>query len=78
MYSGSIPCTFKKNNRQSNTDKERGQSPVLKKSLIKNDCNDWSREHNKPRYILDLLLSVINVSLQTVDIVKRLPKLKFD
>ncbi len=48
------------------------------KSLIKNDANDWSREHNKPRYILDLLLSVINVSVQTVDIVNKLPKLKFD
>jgi predicted helicase len=32
----------------------------------------------KPRYILDLLLSVINVSVQTVDIVNSLPKLKFD
>ena len=49
-----------------------------KKSLIKNDANDWSKEHKKPRYILDLLLSVINVSVQTVDIVKALPKLKFD
>ena len=49
-----------------------------KKSLIKNDANDWSKEHHKPRYILDLLLSVINVSVQTVDIVDKLPKLKFD
>jgi predicted helicase len=49
-----------------------------KKSLIKNDANDWSKEHHKPRYILDLLLSVINVSVQTVDIVNKLPKLKFD
>ena len=49
-----------------------------KKSLIKNDCNDWSKEHHNPRYILDLLLSVINVSVQTVDIVNSLPKLKFD
>lgn len=49
-----------------------------KKSLIKNDANDWSREHSQPRYILDLLLSVINVSVQTVDIVNALPKLKFD
>ena len=57
---------------------ERYCVSVDKKSLIKNDCNDWSREHNKPRYILDLLLSVINVSVQTVDIVKGLPKLKFD
>ena len=57
---------------------ERYCVSVDKKSLIKNDCNDWSREHKKPRYILDLLLSVINVSVQTVDIVKALPKLKFD
>jgi predicted helicase len=49
-----------------------------KKSLIKNDANDWAKEHHKPRYILDLLLSVINVSVQTVDIVKALPKLKFE
>ncbi len=49
-----------------------------KKSLIKNDANYWGREHGKPRYILDLLLSVINVSVQTVDIVNSLPKLNFD
>ena len=49
-----------------------------KKSLIVNDANDWGREHGKPRYILDLLLSVINVSVQTVEIVKALPKLKFE
>jgi len=49
-----------------------------RKSLIVNDANDWGREHGKPRYILDLLLSVINVSVQTVQIVKALPKLKFE
>ena len=49
-----------------------------KKSLIMNDANDWGREHGKPRYILDLLLSVINISVQTVDIVSKLPKLKFE
>jgi predicted helicase len=49
-----------------------------KKSLIRNDANDWAREHQQPRYILDLLLSVINVSVQTVEIVKALPRLKFD
>ncbi len=48
------------------------------KSLIRNDANDWAKEHGKPRYILDLLLSVINVSVQTVDIVNALPKLKFE
>lgn len=44
-------------------------------SMIRNDPNDWSREHNRPRYILDLLLSVINVSVKTVDIVNALPSL---
>ncbi len=47
-------------------------------SQIRNDPNDWAKEHGKPRYILDLILSVINVSVQTVDIVNSLPKLKFD
>lgn len=40
------------------------------------DPNDWVREHNKPRYILDLLLSIINLSVQTVQLVKSLPKLE--
>jgi len=55
---------------------ERYCVSVDKKSLIKNDANLWAREHGKPRYILDLLLSVINVSKQTVDIVAELPKLE--
>ena len=37
-----------------------------------------ARVNIRPSYILDLLLSVINVSIQTVDIVNHLPKLKFD
>ena len=56
---------------------ERYCISIDKKSLIKNDANDWGREHGKPRYILDLLLSVINVSTQTVDIVNSLPHLTF-
>jgi predicted helicase len=55
---------------------ERYQVTVHKESGIKNDPNDWSREVEKPSYILDLLLSIINVSVQTVDIVAGLPKLK--
>lgn len=47
-------------------------------SGIKNNPNDWAVEVGNPRYILDLLLSVINVSVQTVEIVKGLPKVKFD
>lgn len=46
-------------------------------SMIKNDPNDWAEEHNQPRYILDLLLSVISLSVATVKIVKSLPKLEF-
>lgn len=56
---------------------ERYQVNIDKDSLIKNDPNDWSKEHQKPRYILDLLLSVINVSVKTNEIVRELPKLKF-
>ncbi|MEQ9091430.1 MAG: type ISP restriction/modification enzyme [Balneola sp.] len=47
-------------------------------SGIKNDPNDWAEEVGNPRYILNLLLSVINVSVQTVDIVNSLPKLEFE
>lgn len=57
---------------------ERYQVSINKDSKIQNNPNDWSIEHNKPRYILDLLLSVINVSIQTVDIVNGLPNLKVD
>ena len=54
---------------------ERYAVTIDKASQIKNDPNDWSREHEQPRYILDLLLSVITLSCQTVDIVNALPKL---
>ncbi len=57
---------------------DRYQVKVDKKSGIKNDPNDWSIEVENPSYIFDLLLSVINVSVQTVDIVNELPKLKFE
>lgn len=48
------------------------------KSQIKNDANDWARDHHRPRYILDLILSVISVSCDTVDITSALPHLTFD
>jgi predicted helicase len=56
---------------------ERYQITTHKESQITNDPNDWAKEVGNPRYILDLLLSVINVSVQTVDIVNKLPKLEF-
>lgn len=57
---------------------ERYQIKIDKASQIKNDPNDWAKEHNDPTYILDLLLSVITVSLETMKIVKGLPKVEFD
>lgn len=57
---------------------ERYQVKVDKASGIKNDPNDWSEEVGNPRYILDLLLCIINVSVQTVEIVEGLPGLRFD
>jgi predicted helicase len=57
---------------------DRYQVKIHKDSGIKNDPNDWAKEVDNPRYILDLILSVINVSVQTVDIVNGLPELKFE
>ena len=48
-----------------------------KDSGIVNDPNDWAKEQGKPRYILDLLLSIVTVSMETMRIVKALPKLDF-
>lgn len=56
---------------------ERYAITTHKESQITNNPNDWSEEVGNPKYILDLLLSVINVSLQTVDIVEGLPKVEF-
>jgi predicted helicase len=56
---------------------ESYQIKTHKESGIVNDPNDWAKEHNKPRYILDLLLSIIAVSMKTVEIVKGLPKVEF-
>ena len=56
---------------------ERYTVTTDKKSGITNDPNDWAREHDDEKYILNLLLRVINVSVQTVEIVKGLPKLTF-
>ena len=47
-------------------------------SLITNDPNDWCREHDGPKYIYNLLLRIITVSLETKKIVRSLPKLKLE
>lgn len=56
---------------------ERYAVTINKDSQIKNDPNDWSREHNDEKYIYNLLLRVITVSVETVKIVNELPKLEF-
>lgn len=47
-------------------------------SQIENNPNDWCREHDDPKYIYNLLLRVITVSLETMKIVRSLPKLKLE
>lgn len=56
---------------------ERYQIKTDKASGIVNDPNLWASEHNSPRYILDLVLSCITVSLKTLDIVESLPEVDF-
>lgn len=56
---------------------ERYQVTVHKDSGIKNDPNDWAKEAGNEMYILDLLLSVVEISVRTVGIVEGLPVLGF-
>jgi len=56
---------------------ERYCDKVDKKSGIHNDANQWGIEHGNPRYPLDLLQSIITLSLRTLDIVDSLPKITF-
>ena len=52
---------------------ERYAVTTHKESGIRNDPNDWAAEVGNPRYILDLLLSVIRLSVETVEVVRGLP-----
>ena len=54
---------------------ERCRVKVDKASHIINDYNDYAAEMGDERYILNLILRVITVSLETVKIVKSLPSL---
>lgn len=55
---------------------ERQSVSTHKDSGIVNDANDWAIETmNNPAYPLELFLRVITVSLETMKIVKALPKL---
>lgn len=55
---------------------DRYQMKPDPKSGIINDPNLWGIEHGNPRYIFDLLLSVITVSVESVRIVHGLPALR--
>lgn len=57
---------------------ERYQYTVDKSSGIINDPNLYATECGKPAYILDLLLSVIAVSVKTVELVKGLPSIEIE
>jgi predicted helicase len=50
--------------------------PDKQTGIIQNP-NDFAKEHGDPRYILDLLPRIITVSLETMKIIKGLPKLTF-
>ena len=56
---------------------ERYAVTTNKDSGITNDPNLWCDEHNDPKYILNLLLSIITLSLKTNKLVKELPKVEF-
>jgi predicted helicase len=57
---------------------ERYQITTHKASGIVNNPNYWATEHDDPKYILRLLLSIINVSLRTVEIAEKLPDVEFE
>lgn len=57
---------------------ERYQVTTDSKSGIVNNPNDWSKEHDDEKYIFNLVLRIITVSIETMKIVKGLPKLKFE
>ncbi len=52
---------------------ERYAITIDKDSGIRNDPNDWCREHNDPTYIYNLVKRIIRVSLETNRIVAGLP-----
>ena len=56
---------------------ERYAVTVSKDSQIENNPNLWCEENKNPRYILDLLLSVILLSLKTNELIKKLPRIEF-
>jgi predicted helicase len=54
---------------------ERYKVTTDKDSGIRNDPNDWTKEHDDPAYIVNLIKRVTRVSLETMKIVATLPAL---
>lgn len=52
---------------------DRYQVKQDKASKIVNDPNDWLREHNNPRYVVDLIGSLVTLSLETQRLIGELP-----
>ena len=57
---------------------ERYCDKVDSKSGIRNDANQWGLEHGNPKYPLELLQSIITLSIKTLDIIDNLPKMTFE
>ncbi|SYZ33141.1 type ISP restriction/modification enzyme [Propionibacterium australiense] len=57
---------------------DRYQVRTDKDSGIVNDPNDWCREHDGPRYIIDLVKRVTRVSVETIRIVDRCPNCPYE
>ena len=54
---------------------DRYQVKVDKKSQIRNDPNDYFREVGNPRYLADLIKSLVTVSIRTQELIRALPDL---
>lgn len=52
---------------------DRYKVTVDSKSGIVNDPNAWLREHENPRYVVDLIRSLVTVSLETQKLIAELP-----
>lgn len=55
---------------------EKAAVDMDKKTGIVNDFNDYAEENHNPKYIFNLVLRLITVSVETMKIVKSLPKLE--
>jgi predicted helicase len=55
---------------------DRYQNKVDKKSGLKNNPNDFLTQNNNPKYIINLIKSVANLSCQTIDLINSLPPFK--